>query len=402
MAGGTQNRDAKIALEIHKSVIGTTKMCGCPIHRVNGKKTEIDATLFNRQNSSKDGLQSKCSKGGTFGDSVKHKLNAWKIIFIHDMIIGSSYLVNMMKKASEKTRFFYTKSLEIFQNEFNKLNSIENDAIKYFTFMSNINEMVRNGSLTNEIKLYNSNIKEEDCNVIIRDMDPNTVLNKEEIKSVLYLQDKYCNIYNLHCMESSDKTLHHHSNFRTDLGKVGYIYNEDGNPFKINGIHLRLNKFNTFKFTSNDSRVEYYFPDGDYKLANSEMKKINKNKLSGDHIWPISLGGKHDISNIEPMPLLDNIKKRNNLSVELVLRTKDNIEQYLTKRYVKTYRQVCDGKEITNELVMELERELKYDIDIWRESIQLLDDISKKEYILNLLVEHNMSIKKCDKIIELF
>jgi hypothetical protein len=401
MAGGTQNRNAKVALEIHNLVIGQKKLCKCPIHRKNEIGTEIDATLFNRQKTSQDGLQGMCANGKKFLDSIKHKINSWKIIFIHDKITNSDYLNKMKTKSvCEKTFNFYGLCIEVFEKEYKMLSTIENISLKYFKFMSGIDEMVGNGTLTEKYKLYNSNIDEKDCNQIKIDADPYTTLTQEEIKSVLSLQDKYCNLHNLYCIESSDKTLHHHSKFNTGLGKIGFMYNQDGAPYEIDGIHIRLHKFNTFKTTSSEARVESYFPDGNYKLANSEMKKINKTGLSADHIWPISLGGKHDISNIEPMPLLENIKKRNNLSIELINRTKNNISNYLSERYQKTFNIICTNNIITNEIVIELERTLKYEVEKWRENISNMDVEEKRDFITNFLVEHNMSIKKNNEIIK--
>jgi len=66
MAGGTHNRNAKVALEKHLSVVGKSKLCGCPIHKKNGVKTLVDATIFNiDKKNKKDGLQAMCKIGKT-------------------------------------------------------------------------------------------------------------------------------------------------------------------------------------------------------------------------------------------------------------------------------------------------------------------------------------------------
>lgn len=183
MPGGTQNRNAKYALEVHNLVNGLQKKCGCPIHMKNGEKTEISATLFNRQQSSKDGLQGMCSVGKTFVDSFKHSVNSWKMIFIYDKMLNTNHFEEMKNNCkNEKTKLFYSNCKIIFENQFNKIVESDND-IKYLKFMSAIDDMVK-GGLTKDIGIYSSNIDDVEKDTILEDSDPQNTI-KPYIKNIL-------------------------------------------------------------------------------------------------------------------------------------------------------------------------------------------------------------------------
>jgi hypothetical protein len=403
MAGGTQNRNSKIALESHLFYKDKTKECGCPIHRVDNKKTEISALLFNRDGDS--GLQGMCRLGKSLLDSFKHKMNSWKIIFIYDKITNSDLLLTLKKGFKcNRTNMFYESCVSIFEDTYNTILSENDLSIRYFKFMSIIDNIIggKNGnvSLLNRIGIYTSNLSEEDFKSIITDSDPsNGILTEDQIKSCLKLQDIFCDQHNLYVKESSTGEILHHSNFNTGLGKIREVYNEDGSLFKIDGEDLRLNKFNTCVKGKSDSRVERYFTDGDYKIANKRMIEINKSGMSADHIWPISLGGKHDPSNLEPMKLSDNIKKRNSLSIDLINRVKENPSDFISSRYLNIFNDICNDN-ITIEKVIELERRLKLSIDEWTNNIRNMSESKKREHIISMLTEHNIGITKCDKIIK--
>jgi len=407
MAGGTQNRNAKLALEKHLSVMGDTKLCGCPIHKRNGQKTLVDATLFNiDKKNKKDGLQAMCKIGKTGLDSFKHKMNAWKLIYIFDKLTESQLLSKFKLKLESKSLSLalYNSFNFIFDNIYSKIDcEIKSDI--FFEFMSTVDSLIGgknvfNGrSLLNQMNIYNINLDEDDFSKLIIDFDPSNIFTKEEIKNVFDLQDFFCDNLNLYVRESSTGELFQHSNFRTTLTKIREVYNEDGSPFLINGVQVRINKWNTQVKGKNDSRVERYFPDGDYKLANSRMREINKTGLSADHIWPISLGGKHDISNLEGMPLLDNIRKRNNFSLELLERVNKNPENDISFRYLEDFRRICSGS-ITMDKVAEVERTLRLSVENWNENVSSMVDNEKSEFIIKMLIEHNVSHVKHEKIIK--
>jgi hypothetical protein len=407
MAGGTQNRDAGLALSIHMNLSGKTKECGCPIHKRNGTKTLVDGTLFNRQG--KDGLQSMCRIGKTLLDSFKHKMNGWKIIYIFDKLTNSDMLNKFECSLKDKKiqLSLFSSFNQIFDDNF-KLIKGETNSELFFEFMSLIDSIIgdRRNSLLKQMNIYDLNLTKDEFEEIVIDFDPSNNFTKDEIKRVFDLQDIFCDEFNLHVYESSSKDdlkgLYHHSNFRNTIGKIREVYNEDGTPFlSSSGVHIRINKWNTLDVSKSDSRVERYFPDGDYKIANSKMRNINKTGLSADHIWPISLGGKHDISNLEGMPLLENIRKRNSLSVNLVKRVSLKPELYLSSRYIDIFRDVCKN-EITQEVVFELERKLKLSIENWFTEVKNMDDITKQKFITDNLIKHNFSHKKVDKIINNF
>ncbi len=257
-------------------------------------------------------------------------------------------------------------------------------------------------SLLNQMNIYNLNLTESDFFQLIFDFDPSNVLSKEEINNVFELQDMFCDELDLYVNESSKKELdlYHHSNFRTTLTKIREVYKEDGTPFlSSNGIHVRINKWNTQVQGKSDSRVERYLPDGDYKLANSRMREINKTGLSADHIWPISLGGKHDVSNLEGMPLLENIRKRNNISIELLERVSKNPERYISGKYLDIFNSICAGI-VTQDKVIEVERTLRLTVENWSDSVSSMDNDSKEEFIIGMLIEHNVSHTKHEKVIK--
>jgi sulfur relay (sulfurtransferase) DsrF/TusC family protein len=406
MAGGTQNRNAKIALEKHLSVVGKTKLCGCPIHKKDGKKSIVDSTIFNGQKSSKDGLQGMCKIGKKGLDSFKHKMNGWKLIFIFDKLTDSKILDKL--KLSLEGKSLQISLYNSFTFIFNKLLSdVKGDTKSdiFFEFMSIADSVIggKNSiSLLNQMNIYNLNLNEEDFFQLIEDFDPSNILSKDEIKNLFSLQDMFCDNLNLYVSESSKKDLelHHHSNFRTNLTKIREVYNEDSTPFLTsNGIHVRINKWNTQVQGKSDSRVERYFPDGDYKIANSRMREINKTGLSADHIWPISLGGKHDTSNLEGMPLLENIRKRNNLNVDLLLRVSQNPEKHISGKYLEIFRNICTG-EITQDKVVEVERSLRLAVEDWNNYVSSMDVESKENFVIRLLTEHNVSHTKHDKVIK--
>jgi hypothetical protein len=406
MAGGTQNRDAKLALAIHMNSSGKKKLCGCPIHKKNGQKTEVDATLFNRHGS---GLQGMCRIGKTGLDSFKHKINGWKLIYIFDKLTESNTIGKLEDSLKGKgiQLSLFNSLFKIFDNNFESVKGETKSEI-FFEFMSLIDSIIggRNGfngkSLLSQINIYNLNLTEEQFNQIIVDFDHSGILSKDDIKNIFELQDIFCDEFNLHIYESSNKEIHHHSNFRTTMSKIREVYNEDGTPFlSSKGVHIRINKWNTLVQGKSDSRVERYFPDGDYKLANSKMREINKSGLSADHIWPISLGGKHDVSNLESMPLLENIRKRNNLSVDLLKRVSENPKEYISERYIDIFNEVCKNG-ITQETVFELERRLKLFINNWVDDIKKMNSVDKEKLITDNLVKHNFSHKKVDKVIKYF
>jgi len=410
MAGGTHNRNAKVALEKHLSVVGKSKLCGCPIHKKNGVKTLVDATIFNiDKKNKKDGLQAMCKIGKTGLDSFKHKMNGWKLIYIFDKLTDSN-LLDKFKNSLE------SKSLQIAL--FDSFNFIfdgilsnvkgETKSEIFFEFMSVADSVIggKNGfggnSLLNQMNIYNLNLTESDFFQLIVDFDPSKVLSKEEINNVFDLQDMFCDELYLYVNESSKKELdlHHHSNFRTTLTKIREVYKEDGSPFlSSNGVHVRINKWNTQVQGKSDSRVERYFPDGDYKLANSKMREINKTGLSADHIWPISLGGKHDVSNLEGMPLLENIRKRNNISIELLKRVSKNPERYISGKYLDLFNSICVG-EVTQDKVIEVERTLRLAVENWNDDVSSMDDVSKETFIIEMLTQHNVSYTKHEKVIK--
>ena len=410
MAGGTQNRNAKVALEKHLSVVGKTKLCGCPVHKKGGLKTLVDATIFNMdKKNKKDGLQAMCKIGKTGLDSFKHKMNGWKLIYIFDKLTESNLLEKFKISLSTKQQqlALYNSFITIFDNILSSINS-ETKSDTFFEFMS-ITDSVIGGkkgfggnSLLNQMNIYNLNLTEGDFIQIIIDFDPSNVLDREEIKNVFELQDMFCDNLNLYVNESSKKELelHHHSNFRTTLTKIREVYNEDGTPFTSSkGVHIRINKWNTQVQGKSDSRVERYFPDGDYKLANAKMREINKTGLSADHIWPISLGGKHDPSNLEGMPLLENIRKRNNLTVDLLSRVCQNPEKHISSKYLDLFKNICSG-EITQDKVVEIERNLRLSVENWNYSVSSMDDDTKQKFVTELLIEHNVSHNKYDKVIK--
>jgi hypothetical protein len=406
MAGGTQNRNAKVALEKHLSVVGKSKLCGCPIHKKNGVKTLVDATLFNGQSGSKDGLQGMCKIGKKGLDRFKHKMNGWKLIYIFDKLTNSNLLdkfKSSLKNKSLQIALFDSFNF-IFDDIFSNIKAETKSEI-FFDFMS-ISDSVIGGknskSLLNQMNIYNLNLDEEDFFQLVEDFDPSKILSKEEINNVFGLQDMFCDELNLYVNESSKKELdlHHHSNFRTTLTKIREVYNEDGTPFTSSkGIHIRINKWNTQVQGKSDSRVERYFPDGDYKLANAKMRQINKTGLSADHIWPISLGGKHDSSNLEGMPLLENIRKRNNLTVDLLSRVFQNPEKHISSKYLDLFKNICSG-EITQDKVVEIERNLRLAVENWNYSVSSMDDDTKQKFVTELLIEHNVSHNKYDKVIK--
>ena len=409
MAGGTQNRNAKVALEKHLSVVGKSKLCGCPIHRKNGRKTIVDATIFNGQRSSRDGLQAMCKIGKTGLDSFKHKMNGWKLIYIFDKLTESNLLEKFKMSLSNKEQqlFLYDSFIKIFDNILVSIN-VETKSDTFFEFMSVADSIIggKNGfsgnSLLNQMNIYNLNLTEFGFNQLIIDFDPTKVLNREEIKNIFELQDMFCDNLNLYVNESSKKELdlHHHSNFRTTMTKIREVYNEDGTPFvSSKGVHIRINKWNTQVQGKSDSRVERYFSDGDYKLANAKMREINKTGLSADHIWPISLGGKHDSSNLEGMPLLENIRKRNNLTVDLLIRVCKNPEKYISSKYLDLFKNICSG-EITQDKVVEVERSLRLAVENWNDFVSSMNDDEKQKFVIELLIEHNVSHNKYDKVIK--
>ena len=406
MAGGTQNRNAKVALEKHLSVVGKNKLCGCPIHRKNGQKTLVDATIFNGQKSSKDGLQGMCKIGKKGLDSFKHKMNGWKLIFIFDKLTDSKILDKL--KISLESKSLQTALYNSFTFIFDKLLSeVKGDTKSdiFFEFMSVVDSVIggkNSKSLLNQMNVYNLNLSEKDFFQLIEDFDPSNILSKEEIKNLFSLQDMFCDNLNLYVSESSKKDLelHHHSNFRTNLTKIREVYNEDGTPFvSSKGVHVRINKWNTQVQGKSDSRVERYFPDGDYKLANAKMREINKTGLSADHIWPISLGGKHDSSNLEGMPLLENIRKRNNLTVDLLVRVCQSPEKHISSKYLDLFKNICSG-EITQDKVVEVERSLRLAVEDWNDFVSSMDGDEKQKFVTELLIEHNVSHNKYDKVIK--
>jgi len=402
MAGGTHHRNSKRAFEKHKQTVGQKKLCGCPIHKKNGLKTEVDLSIFNIAVDSKDGYQSMCKIGKTLLDSFKHKMNAFKLVYIFDKLTNSQNIETIRKNFKNKnSQKFFDNIISIFDNTYNDIETNVNSTL-FFEFMSQIDSIIgdKSESLLKRINIYDSNLSEKDFKEIISDFDPSFSIVKEDIKLVLKLQDMFCDERNLYVKESADGILHEHSNFRTNLTKVRGVYNEDGSKFMSSkGIQVRINKWNTLVTGKSDSRVERYFPDGDYKLANSKMRNINKDGLSADHIWPISLGGKHDESNLESMPLLENIKKRNNLNINLINRVLEDPSKYISDRYIPIFMDICICGKITQETVFELERRLKYEIDEWVINIKKMNHPDKKTLITEMLINHNINHSKVESII---
>lgn len=402
MAGGTQNRNAQVAYDTHLLNIGKKKECGCPIHKRNGKKTKVEATLFNRQGDS--GLQSMCKIGKKKLDSYKHKINAWKLVYLFDKFTDSNYMNELKKNfICEKSHIIYNDFNLILDNIYNILRiDIEDDTNLFFELMSDIDSLIGNkrNSLLKQIKIYDSNLTDEEFDMMIDDANVEKNLTKKQGEYIFNFHDDMCDKLNVFLIDSADKKINHHSMFRTDWGKIWPAFDESGEKLlNRNGKQIRLNKWNTLAKGNTDSRVERYFPDGDYRAANAEMVKINKTNFSADHIWPISLGGRHDVKNLEPMILSDNIKKRNNLSIELVNRVLQDPTKHISGRYLAFFESVCTG-EINEETIVELERGLKLEVENWSNDIKKLDQVNKKVKITDYLLEHGYRHDKMDRIIK--
>lgn len=397
MAGGTQNRNAKKAFDIQNKYLGLSKACSCPIHRKKGIPTLVGSELFNGQG---NGLQSMCRTGKRLLDSYKHKMNSWKLLFIFDKLTNTSNMELIKNNFKNSNSFlFYDRFIEISNECLSKITSKEL-SYKFFEFITLFDQIVgnRKNSLLVRMNIYDSNLSEKEFEEVIEDADLNNSLEKETLRLVIELHDKFCDELNLFSIESSNKSLKHHSVFKTTLSKIRELYHEDGSPFIINKMHVRGHKFNTASKTSIDNRVERYFSDGDYKEANKKVNEINLKNLSADHIWPISLGGKHDISNLEEMSLINNIKKRNNISIELVERVKLNPDLFISKRYINIFNNICNSK-ITSSTVSLLVRALQNEISIWLDNLKELSTDKKELFVNNFLIEHNMSLLKKDSLI---
>ncbi len=402
MAGGTQNRNAQVAYDTHLLNVGKKKECGCPIHKRDGKKTFVDATLFNR--SKESGLQSMCRIGKKMLDSYKHKMNAWKLVYLFDKFNNSKCMQELEGNFKcAKSSLIYNDFNLILDKIYNKLsNEIKDETKLFFELMSDIDSLIgnRRNSLLIQIKIYDSNLTIEEFDMMIDDANVEKNLSATQRENIINFHDDMCDKLNVFLIDSADKKINHHSMFRTDWGKIHPAFDESGEKLlNRNGEQIRLNKWNTLAKGNTDSRVERYFPDGDYKAANAEMAKINNTNFSADHIWPISLGGRHDVKNLEPMILSDNIKKRNNLSIELVNRVLQDPSKHISGRYLAFFESVCTG-EVNEETIVELERGLKLEVEKWSNDIKTLDQVNKEARITGYLLEHGYRHDKMERIIK--
>ena len=146
-----------------------------------------------------------------------------------------------------------------------------------------------------------------------------------------------------------------------------YINNISTNIFN----NIKHNFFDNINYNQNykyiiqnhQLRVEYYLSNTNnifdtYKYMINEKFKIdfeNKKYLSFDHIIPLSLGGNHNIQNIQIISLNQNITKSNNINYYELYKIKDEIfnneniiTNYVNNIYKNEYLEFINKLDLIN------------------------------------------------------
>ena len=403
MAGGTHNKDARLALEVFNNSLGKTKKCGCPLHLRNGVKGEIDASLFNRQSKSKDGLQNLCADGKKLIDRLKHKINGVKLAYVFDRMTGSDTLSTLRSKfANPLSDSILDKFLGAVGQACPE-NAELTDSEHFSWLMAEIDFIVgdRSNSIQKRIGIYSVGLDKKNFQSIIDDFTLEDRLDKDQKASIFQHHDDMCDAIGAYIKDSKDNEVDDHNGFRTDWGKIREALDEDGNEILYGGKKVRVNKFNTKYNAGGDARTLKLFPDGDWKAADREMRRINNIGLSADHVWPVSLGGRHDVENLVPMQLSDNIKKRNNLTLELVEEVAKNPAKHISERYLDTFVEITrDG--IDGRTVAMLEKSMLHRVHEWVGSIKGLEPEQKKTAILELMAQKGRGHRLAERAIRKF
>lgn len=422
---GSHNRDTKKAIQILESSKNLTKECKCILHlKELGKGTIISKTRFNRQSSSKDGVQYMCSTGKTLIDAIKHKF--WRSISL--LLLSSVKEQSLIQDTKEFNWFIDIDFFKKYQL-INQLNNIfENEIIKEFN-LGNINQNMNSdlyfkasAFLENKLTLDNLGfytfISESEelalinYNLLLKDLEDFTEVEKlNYFKETLYDLVGNDLSHDFYTLESADKkTYYPIDSVSINWSKMNnlyefkdgeYIKTENRGPFHNTKAIVNGTTSRTIKFL-----VEVHKDEG-FKETNSYIKLIKKPDHDADHIWPLALGGKHTKTNIASLPSKTNLLKKDHITYTAYMLLFDDLTQLnkmVSKEFVSVildFVEIVEKDEILfNQNVNDFEKKLKSKMEERQNKFKDMTQDEKTTYLNK--IRPDLNDKNILKFIERF
>lgn len=361
MPGGSHNRISRDSLSHALGSRGKMRLCKCPLHRNKGQGILLPQTEFKRHG--RGSVQGMCATGKTLIDSYSHMLKRLQLL----AVVRPSEIKKAFKGFDKKYNIIILKINEIIHHVLSIKKDARLSASEFKLFLlTRLDERLK----TRETGFYDADLLPQEkieFNESLKKIFTEGRLRLMEIIQARWTRGGFV-------LDSKDSRLYPVENFAFNVSKKREFYAPDK---KITPYRINVHNTTASGQRSSTLRGEKYLADGEYTEANRRMKEIGASMgkmIHADHFIPLALGGIHDPKNLRPLPGLENIYKKDKLTLDGFKLLKEDL-RYLSHWHHAAFNQYkADG-------LMVVQEALRDSVDKLREFVIAMDYDEKLRFI---------------------
>jgi hypothetical protein len=414
---GSHNQDVTKSLEHYSKSINIQKECRCILHKRGDKQGEtISQTLFNRQG---DGTQSMCSIGKTLIDSIKHKF--WRLTHILVMELFTdginmpvyNRLMNMTDDKlcvfkSNLKNIIHSNEILKFQQDFKNDFQID-DYFKAITYLKNELSLKGLGFYTIYFDSYTESFEfYEKLIVILED-----ITDTDNLKVIGEILEDLVDLSENQYFVPETAKIDVYENVKDrayNWSKMNSLYT------LVDGQYVKSDLFGPYHNTTatcggEGNRLVKFLTEVDINNgAKAVTAFLMTNKAPGmhaDHIFPLALGGKHTVKNMEFIPKKENLEKNASLTYASYLKVISSlsslsgmINKDLVPLLLRFYETVEDDEKRFKENISMFEKQLKFKMMERMKDFDAMTEDQKLNFVGK--IRPDLSSNRKQKFIERF